>query len=134
MIVQKERNVAYEIAVTQNRAHVEDPSFRLKFLRANMHDVGKPVRQMMSFLLHEAKYFGNDKVARDIALNDLNEEDKRLIFSGLYHIQKGSDRAGRTIVHSFGSILSRFKAETMVRLPTFSGVSCKASIVAHMYS
>mmetsp|Transcript_22001 Transcript_22001/g.54366 ORF Transcript_22001/g.54366 Transcript_22001/m.54366 type:complete len:494 (-) Transcript_22001:1258-2739(-) len=114
--IQKERNAVYEMALNQNREYVEDPTFRLKFLRANVHNVGKSVRQMLSFLQYKAKYFGKDKVAREITLDDLNEEDKRLLWSGLYHIQEERDRTGRTIIHWFGSLLGRFRAENVIRV------------------
>ncbi|CAJ1946595.1 unnamed protein product [Cylindrotheca closterium] len=114
-IVKKEHNIFYEIAMTQDRTYVEDPSFRLKFLRANIHHVGKSVRQMMNFLQHKAAYFGNDKIAREITLDDLNEEDKACLLSGFCYIQEGRDRAGRTVIHWFGSMLGRFKAENLIR-------------------
>ncbi|CAJ1955755.1 unnamed protein product [Cylindrotheca closterium] len=117
--INKERNIFYDIAMTQNRAYVEDPSFRLKFLRANRHNVGKSVRQMMSFLKEKATYFGNDKIARDITLDDLNEADKSLLLSGFYHIQEERDRAGRAIIHWFGSMLGRVRPENLIRAAYF---------------
>lgn len=115
-LVQRDRNSVYEMAMTQNGAYVRDPTFRLNFLRANLHNVGKSVRQMMKFLQHKATYFGNDTVARDITLDDLNEEDKRLLWSGLYHIQEDKDRNGRVIIHWFGNLLGRFRAENVIRV------------------
>ncbi|CAJ1955753.1 unnamed protein product [Cylindrotheca closterium] len=122
-MVNKERNIFYDIAMTQNRAYVEDPSFRLKFLRANRHNVGKSVRQMMSFLKEKATYFGNDKIARDITLDDLNEADKSLLLSGFYHIQEERDRAGRAIIHWFGSMLGRVRPENLIRATYFVWIS-----------
>ncbi|CAJ1955761.1 unnamed protein product [Cylindrotheca closterium] len=121
--VKKERNIFYEIAMTQNRAYVEDHSIRLKFLRANMHNVGKSVRQMMNFLKEKATYFGNDKIAREITLDDLNEEDKSLLLSGFYHIQEERDRAGRAIIHWFGSMLGRVRPENVIRVEYFLWIS-----------
>ena len=89
--VRTSRNPMYKVALNQNRAYVEDPSFRLAFLRANFHDVDKSVRQMMNFLENKAKYFGQDKVAREIVLSDLTEEDIALMLSGFIHIQEGTD-------------------------------------------
>lgn len=81
--IQQAQNPTYEIVSNQNKAYVEDPSFRLRFLRANRFDVGKSLRQMMSFLQHKAAYFGADKMARDITLDDLSEEDVKVMLSGL---------------------------------------------------
>mmetsp|Transcript_1716 Transcript_1716/g.3728 ORF Transcript_1716/g.3728 Transcript_1716/m.3728 type:complete len:510 (-) Transcript_1716:43-1572(-) len=113
--VQKERNPFYEMAMNQNRAYVEDPIFRLKFLRAKLYDVGKSVRQMMSFLEHKAKCFGSDKVARELDLSDFSKEDIEMMVSGLYHIQEGRDRMGRLIVHFFGKNLGKCKVDVLKR-------------------
>jgi len=98
-----EMHPIYEMATKQNRAYVEDPAFILIFLRANRHDVLKSVRQMIACLQQKALYFGNDKVARDITLDDLTNEDKHFLLSGLYHIQEGSDRTGRVVVYIFNA-------------------------------
>ncbi|CAJ1936710.1 unnamed protein product [Cylindrotheca closterium] len=114
--VQKERNPIYEMAINQNRAYVEDPTFRLRFLRAKLYNVREAVRKMMSLLECKAKYFGDDKVARDITLDDLSEEDKQLMLSGLYHIQDGRDQNGRLILHLFGKMLIRCRADNLIRI------------------
>lgn len=118
-VVQKEFNPFYDMAVKQNRAYVEDPKFRLKFLRSRMYDVAEAVKQMTSYLQNKATYFGTEMIARDITLNDLNEEDKKLLLSGLFHIQKERDRKGRVVMHMFGKMLSRCKPDTMVRYHMF---------------
>ncbi|CAJ1937614.1 unnamed protein product [Cylindrotheca closterium] len=107
----------YSIAVNQNRAYVEDSEFRLKFLRANMYDTRKSVHQMMSFLNQKALYFGEDKVAHDIAASDLNEDEVELMRSGFFQIQDGRDRNGRVMVyHSVTRIPSQCTIEKMVRV------------------
>ena len=105
----------YEAAVSLNRAYVEDASFRLKFLRANMYNVTRSVNQMVNFLGHKATFFGVDKIARDITLEDMNREDMDLLLSGFYHIQDGTDQSGRVIVYMFNHMLGKCKAETLVR-------------------
>jgi len=64
----------------------------------------------------KAMLFGNDKVARDITLEDLNEEDMKLMLSGLFHIQKGRDRTGRVVVYHFNDKLGKSTAETLNRV------------------
>ncbi|CAJ1936696.1 unnamed protein product [Cylindrotheca closterium] len=126
--VQKERNPIYKMAINQNRAYEEDPTFRLRFLRAKLYNVREAVRTMISFLEYKAKYFGDDKVARDITLDDLSEEDKQLMLSGLFHIQDGRDRNGRLIVHFFGKLLSRCKADNLIRIGYYIMYSILSSI------
>mmetsp|Transcript_35768 Transcript_35768/g.86530 ORF Transcript_35768/g.86530 Transcript_35768/m.86530 type:complete len:483 (+) Transcript_35768:75-1523(+) len=126
--VRQERNAFYELALNQNRAFVEDPSFRLKFLRANMHNVGKSVRHMMKFLKYKAQYFGQDKLARDITLADLNEEDMELMLSGLFHIQEGRDRMGRVVFYMLSGMMGRFRPEAMFRIPYYIHYNLLASL------
>jgi hypothetical protein len=131
--VKAERNPIYELAASQNRAYVEDETFRLKFLRANFYDVKKSVRQMMNLLRHKATYFGKDKVARDILLSDLNGEDVDLMMSGLFHIQDGRDRSGRVVVYMMSHALCRCKEDTMVRafLHSLSTMTICFSLTCH---
>ena len=114
--VQRSRSSIYDLAWNQNRAFVEDHTFRLKFLRANMHDANKSVRQMMRFLEQKAMYFGDEKVAREITLDDLDEEDMEVLLSGLWHLQEERDHSGRAILHMFGNLFGKYKVENTVRL------------------
>jgi len=116
MILQENNFQIYEVALNQNSSYVKDPIFRLKFLRANMHDVNNAVCQMIKFLQHKATYFGIDMVARDITLIDLNHDDIELLLSGLYHIQDGSDKNGRVILYSFNHMLGKCKIDTWARV------------------
>ncbi|CAJ1937742.1 unnamed protein product [Cylindrotheca closterium] len=71
---------------------------------------------MMNFLRYKATYFGNDKVARDITLDDLNEEDMKWMLSGLFHIQDGRDQSGRVIIYLSNTLLGKCKADTLIRV------------------
>ena len=108
------RNTAYELACKQNKAYIEDPSFRLRFLRAQMHNVDKAVAQMMKFLKYKGEFFGEDKIASEITLDDLDEEDMELMLSGLFHIQAERDRMGRIIMYLLSKMWGRFKPESTV--------------------
>ncbi|CAJ1937588.1 unnamed protein product [Cylindrotheca closterium] len=110
-------NRIYSVAVKQNRAYVEDFEFRLKFLRANLHDARQSVNQMMSFLQQKALYFGEDKVANDIRPGELSGEEIGLMSSGFFQIQEGRDRSGRVIVYnSVNRIPGHCTVETMIRV------------------
>ena len=54
---------------------------------------------MMRFLKHKATYFGIGKVASEITLADLNEDDKQVLRTGPYHIQEERDQTGRMVLH-----------------------------------
>ena len=122
-LVQKVKTPVYEMAANQNRAYVEDPSFRLRFLRFNLHNVNRSVRQMMDFLKYKSTYFGQDKIAREIALDDLNDEDVELLLSGLYHIQDGRDRKGRMVLYVTTELLGKYRLENLVSQRTIAHVA-----------
>ena len=63
--IPKHRTAVYDMALKQNKDYIEDSSFRLNFLRAQMHNVEKAVHQMMKFLHYKKEYFGEDKLGRD---------------------------------------------------------------------
>lgn len=114
-VVQATPNPTYQMAFNQNRSYVEDPSFRLRFLRAYLNeDIGRSVLQMMDFLEQKAKYFGNEKVAQEITLGDLSAAEKELMISSLFHIQASTDRNGRTIFYLLK--FSRCEVESLVSL------------------
>lgn len=112
--VKAERNYIYELAARQDKGYVEDGQFRLKFLRANLYDIKRSVKQMMNFLKHKATYFGADKVGRDIVLSDLNQADLDLMRSGVFHIQNGRDKSGRVVVYMLNHMLYKCEVDTMV--------------------
>lgn len=115
-ILQEKNHIIYKIAISQNRAYVEDPNFRLRFLRANDHDAQKSANQMVAFLTRKEKYFGREKLTKDITHYDLSQEDMNLLRSGVYHIQDEVDRNGRMVVYLLNhSFSTKPKAESLVR-------------------
>ncbi|CAJ1958122.1 unnamed protein product [Cylindrotheca closterium] len=118
--VLRERDEAiYNLAESQNRSYVEDPEFRLRFLRVNDHNANQSVNQMIGFLSCKETYFGREKVARDITLNDLDKEDVEVMLSGLYHIQDDTDRNGRLVVHLMKHTLERMNTNSVIRVVYF---------------
>lgn len=116
---QHEHDAFYDMARRQNRAYVEDPSFRIRFIRANYHDVDKAVSQMLLFLQTKAKYFGTECIGRDITFKDLSEDDRELLMSGAYHVQAERDQNGRTVVYALSKMIGRSKGESLCRVVYF---------------
>ena len=112
-ILNERNDPIYQIALQQNRAYVEDPIFRLRFLRAKSHDAKLAVNQMIGFLSKKEIYFGREALARDITLDDLNEEDMEFLSSGFFHIQEGTDRNGRVVVYMLNHKASENVATTV---------------------
>lgn len=98
----------YKIAASQNHSYVEDPAFRLRFLRANHHNVTQAVSKMIGFLSCKEKYFGREAIARDITLEELVAEEIALLLSGVFHIQDSRDRSGRVVLFLLNDVFNRF--------------------------
>ena len=103
--VKKNNNSTYKLAVSKNRAYVEDTTFRLRFLCCKMYNVKQAVQQMFAFLRQKALYFGEESLGRDILLSDLNDEDLEFIRSPVYHVPIHRDRKGRVIAFMLGSAI-----------------------------
>lgn len=66
-------------------------------------------------LKKKVTWIGENKVARDSVLDDLNDDAKGLHWSGLFHTQEERDRSGRLVGHSISEMMERGSAESMVR-------------------
>lgn len=106
----------YNLAAEQNRAYMEDRTHRLTFLRANDYDARKSVNQLANHLQQKAKLFGEEKLARDITLDDLGSDDLQQLLGGLMHIQDETDRFGRPILFAFSHALEMLKTRSWVSL------------------
>lgn len=106
----------YQTAEEIDADYVNDPKFRLKFIRANEYDAKKAVYQMIKFLQYKEKYFGRDKLCREIDLSDLTEEDREYMKSGAYVVSKHRDRSGRAIVQAMNTKLACSIAPTVIRV------------------
>jgi len=116
-VLQQQHDSVYDMAARQNRAYVEDDSFRMRFIRANLHDTNKAVSQMRHFLRNKAKYFGTERIGRDITINDLNKDDRELLVSGVYHVQAERDQNGRIVVYTLSEMIGSCRVpETMCRV------------------
>lgn len=111
---------SYQAAEAINADYVNDRGFRLKFLRAKLYDVKTAVNQMMKFLQYKEKYFGRDKLCKEIDLSDLTEEDRAFLRSGPFFVPQHRDRSGRPIVFMMNTKISRGTGPTMVRNRNFA--------------
>ena len=89
---------SYKMARTENPGYVEDPKFRLQFLRADYFDAKKAARRLLEFMYWKLKLFGRQCLSRRILLEDLNDETRRVIQSGLHQILPCRDRGDRVVL------------------------------------
>ncbi|KAL3937906.1 MAG: hypothetical protein SGBAC_007071 [Bacillariaceae sp.] len=98
-LIRKRRKAgsAYEIAERMDPAYVHARSFRIMFLRGNRYDTQAAANQMLKFFEMKQQLFGNDKLTRDITIDDLDEDDIACLKTGwLQHF--GKDRSGRIVI------------------------------------
>eukprot|EP00526_Cylindrotheca_closterium_P022697 CAMPEP_0113614132 /NCGR_PEP_ID=MMETSP0017_2-20120614/7003_1 /TAXON_ID=2856 /ORGANISM="Cylindrotheca closterium" /LENGTH=182 /DNA_ID=CAMNT_0000523279 /DNA_START=151 /DNA_END=700 /DNA_ORIENTATION=+ /assembly_acc=CAM_ASM_000147 len=67
----------YELAETMNAGYVGARAFRIMFLRGNRYDAKASANQMLSFFELKQQLFGNDKLAQDITIDDLDEDEEK---------------------------------------------------------
>ena len=91
------RLAAIDLAETKNRSYVEDPKFRLKFLRADRYDARKAAGRFIRFFDFKLELFGEEALARRITWNDLQPEDQAALKKGYLQRLPIRDRAGRAI-------------------------------------
>jgi hypothetical protein len=94
---------AYEDALRLGSPYIQDPNFRIMFLRADLFDASKAASRMMNFLELLRDYFGTDALMRlpYASLNDLTANEIQLLKKGVIQVLPGRDSAGRRICGYF---------------------------------
>ena len=72
----------YELAESMNRDYVSARPFRMMFLRANEYDGKASADQMLRFFDFKHKLFGSEKLAKDITMEDLDDDDIACLKTG----------------------------------------------------
>ncbi|CAJ1932631.1 unnamed protein product [Cylindrotheca closterium] len=95
------KGTVLESAEAKNPSSVHRRDFKMAFIRGNRNDPKSAAEQMIRYYDLKQKLFGQEKLTRDITLQDLNEEDMESLMAG--HVQLGSapDRSGRSIAWAF---------------------------------
>lgn len=86
---------AFDIAVKQNHKWMEQE--KLKFLRAFDFNIATTADHMVRCFTLKEELFGRDKLAQDIQLVDLNEEDLLSLYAEPLHFLPHKDNAGRMV-------------------------------------
>ncbi len=88
---------AYIRAREKSSDYVKDKQFVLMFLRADQFDTKAAAARFVAFFETKMDLFGEEKLAKDIRMDDLNEDDITCLESGYAQILNARDRAGRAI-------------------------------------
>ena len=98
-----------KLAMEQNPSYVQGTDFRLLFLRAEDYDAKLACARLLNFLDMKRELFGDEKLTKDITLDDLDDDDMHALRSGGFQILPIPDRSGRRVI--FGPAkLERFRA------------------------
>ena len=89
---------AYALAETKSRKYVSSRGFRMMFLRADRYEPKEAAERMIRFFEVKKHLFGEEKLVKDITLDDLDEGDTEALETGCAQISIGKDKAGRPVV------------------------------------
>ena len=116
----------YQEARQQDAKYVENPRFRLQFLRAGNFQPKHAAKRLLKFLEEKKKFFGMQKLTKDLDLDDLEPDDLKCLETGLMQVLPLPDRGGRTILIWIPMLRGNSTAENRVskilipkRLPCF---------------
>lgn len=91
---------AFREAQALNPKYVNDPEFRLRFLRkAGFDDLGTAASNILLHFNVKKALFGNGEVlGREVRLSDLSPDDRDALYKGAFQVFPERDAAGRPIV------------------------------------
>lgn len=92
----KKRN-AYDRAAFLSPRHVNDPAFRLMFLRSTRFDAAAAAAKMVTYFESKLELFGEEKLVKRITLEDLDEDALAELANGSYQFLPIRDRSNRAI-------------------------------------
>ena len=90
--------------------------FKLKFLRADSFHVENAAQRYANYFSQKLRLFGDKKLVKKIALEDLTEKEIRILKSGCFILLPQKDPIGRTIVFVDVAKFDLSDQDSMVRL------------------
>jgi hypothetical protein len=113
------RGTAYETAERISQNYVGDRRFRLAFLRAESFDAKHAAHRMIRYFEEKKSLFGEEKLIKDISLDDLDEEDMNTLEAGYLQVLPVKDRSDRRIIAVLRRLREYRYAENAVRVSFF---------------
>lgn len=93
-----------KLAYCQNHYAIDDPAFRLRFLRCELFNVHKAVVRYCYYLNFVHELWGSVALEREIKLSDFNRPESKLFRKGFFQVLPFRDRSGRRIVTILGGM------------------------------
>eukprot|EP00934_Nitzschia_sp_Nitz4_P001596 Nitzschia sp. Nitz4//scaffold72_size95085//12875//14353//NITZ4_004745-RA/size95085-processed-gene-0.79-mRNA-1//1//CDS//3329557330//1596//frame0 len=89
---------AYQRALEQNPSYVNDPAFRLRFLRADRFNVSQATHRYFLHYEKKLELFGEDRLTHHLTQKDLNKDDLDALYNTMGYTLPDRDPAGRLIL------------------------------------
>jgi hypothetical protein len=106
---------AYDQAVLyQSRWVLQNPTLRLRCLRAERFNINKATRRFVNYLDLLLEYYGAEALMRPIRISDLGKEEMELLRSGEYQLLPFRDRSGRRVISCLGDAGMKYSLYTRV--------------------
>jgi hypothetical protein len=102
---------AYYMAFAMSPEYVQDPTFRLMFLRAAHFDVDQAAKRIIKHFEKKLELFGVNKLVKTIALDDLDADDNECLQCGQSQLLPYRDRSGRAV---FLQALSHYRFKEVI--------------------
>lgn len=132
---------AYTSALNQNSDYVMDKKFLLMFLRSTRFDTKWAAARFVAFFQTKLELFGEEKLGRDIRMDDLDEYDTACLEAGYIQILNARDRAGRLIcmciptIREFKTLENKLRTLYMATMFAVKDIDTqKNGIVSIMYN
>ena len=90
---------AYEMAVEQDPEYVEGRSFLLQFLRAGSFDPENAAQRILRHFHQKLTLFGQEKLTKTITLEDMGEEENKLLRVGWCGKLPLRDMSSRSVIY-----------------------------------
>ena len=87
-VSKKKKRYAYDRAKAQNPEYVSSRRFRLAFLRAEKFDAEEAATRLVRFCEEKLLLFGEERLGRDITMQDFSKEDLDCVQSGMMQVSK----------------------------------------------
>ena len=100
----KVRGFGKKLSYCQNHYAFDDPTFRLRFLRAELFNVRNAVVRYCNYLNFVHELWGSVALEREISLSDLDRQENILFRKGYYQLLPFRDRSGRRIITILGGM------------------------------
>lgn len=107
---------AYELAEQMSSEYVKSRAFRVMFIRADRYDAWEAAQRMIRFFEFKRELFGEEKLVKDIKLQDLDEDDMESLKAGHHQLSPHKDSAGRVIIVGMFALRKFKTVENLVRV------------------